>query len=155
MGFTNGMPQCGIHDKLFPDEIAQRMREFFEAMCNSMLWTEVDHVIEGEAILPESARSLQDRNPGKVKACFLGYADIDVDEKVREVNAHGEPTGDWLMNESQEGIHRHIENMVGYSRKVRQQCANCNVSYFDTSSDFLKTLDQATQYLLTSPHESS
>ena len=148
MGFTNGMPQCGIHDKLFPDEIADRMRDFLEAMCESMLWTEVDHVIEGEAILPESARTLLDKNPEKVKAGFVGYADIEVEEKVREVKAYSVGKCDWLMNESQENIHRHIENMVEYSRKVREQCAKRNVNYFDTSTDFLKTVDRATQYLL-------
>ena len=53
MGFTNGMPEYGIHDKLFPDEIAKKSWSFFKAMCESMLWLEVDYVIEGEAILPE------------------------------------------------------------------------------------------------------
>ena len=28
MGFTNGMPECGIHDLLFPDEIAKKLWGF-------------------------------------------------------------------------------------------------------------------------------
>ncbi len=149
MGFTKGMPQCGIHDKLFPDEIAVRMREFVEAMCESMIWTEVDHVVEGEAILPETARTLLDENAENVKACFLGYADIEVEEKVREAKAYNDGKRDWLIHESDEAIQRHIENMVEYSRQVRMQCAIHNVRYFDTSTDFMKTVDLATQYLLT------
>jgi hypothetical protein len=149
MGFTNGMPQCGIHDKLFPDEIAERVWSFLEAMCESMLWTGQDHVIEGEAILPESARALLDRHPEKVRACFLGYAHIEVAEKVREAKSYSAGNCDWLTNESAETIHRHIENMVEYSRRVKEQCAIHNVRYFDTSTDFMKTVDRATQYLLT------
>ena len=148
MGFTNGMPQCGIHDKLFPDEIAEHLRNFLAAMCENMLWTGGDYVIEGEAMLPESVRILLDNNPQEVKACFLGYADITVEQKVRETTDYSAGERDWLMNESDEAIHRHIENMVEYSRKVKEQCTKHRVRYFDTSADFLPALEQATQYLL-------
>ena len=148
MGFTNGMPQCGIHDKLFPNEIADQLWKFLEAMCENMLWTGEDYVIEGEAILPHSARSLLDSNSAKVKACFLGYADVTVEEKIKDTTAFSQGENDWLMNESDEAIHRHIENMVEYSRKIKSQCAKHSVRYFDTSTDFLPTLKRATEYLL-------
>ena len=149
MGFTNGMPECGIHDKLFPDEIAEKLWSFLEAMCESMLWTEVDQVIEGEAILPGSARTLLDKYPQRVRACFMGYAEIEVEEKIREARRYSEGQRDWLMNESEETIRRHIKDMVAYSRKVKAECAQHNVRYFDTSTDFMQQVDRATQYLLT------
>ncbi len=148
MGFTNGMPQCGIHDKLFPDEIAEQLWKFLQAMCENMLWEGEDYVIEGEAILPELTRTLMDDNPKKVKACFLGYAHVTVAEKVKETKVFSVGKRDWLTNESDETIHRHIENMVQYSRKVKSQCAKHNVRYFDTSTNFISTIDRATQYLL-------
>ena len=77
MGFTNGMPQLGIHDKLFPDEIAKRLWSFFKAMCESMLYLEIDYIIEGEAMLPELIQELLDIYPDKIKICFVGYTDID------------------------------------------------------------------------------
>ena len=151
MGFTNGMPHCEIHDKLFPDEIAIRLRKFLEAMCDNMLWAGEDYVIEGEAILPETARCLLDSHSNSVKACYLGYADITVDDKVRETMEHSKGERDWLMNESTETIRQHIDNMVGYSRKIQEQCGQHSVPYFDTSKNFLPTLERATQYLLTQP----
>ena len=149
MGFTNGMPKCGIHDKLFPDEIAERLRDFLEAMCENMLWTGEDYLIEGEAILPESARRVLDSNSQNVAACFLGYAAIEVEKKVEETKAHSSGNRDWLMNESDEAIHRHIENMVEYSRKVQTQCDQHNVPYFDTSTNFLATVERAKEHLFT------
>ena len=148
MGFTNGMPQCGIHDKLFPDEIATKLNQFLEAMCENMLWTDVDYVIEGEAVLPESARAMLDKYPENVRVCFVGYPNANVLEKVSDVKTYSEGERDWLTNESDDTIHRHIENMVQYSRKIQTQCAQHNVRYFDTSTDFLQTIDQVTQYLL-------
>jgi hypothetical protein len=148
MGFTNGMPQLGIHDKLFPHEIAERMQTFFESMCDSILWTGEDLVVEGEAFLPESARKLVDSHPDAVSACFLGYAQVQVKKKVSETKSFSEGERDWLLQESDEVIHQHIRNMVEHSRKVEAQCAEHDVRYFDTSTDFPGTLDLATEYLL-------
>ena len=52
MGFTNGIPEYGIHDKLWPDEIAEKMWDYLEAMLESMIWSGADVIIEGEDILP-------------------------------------------------------------------------------------------------------
>ena len=46
MGFTNGIPEYGIHDRLLPNEIAERLWSFLKAMCESMLWLEGDYVID-------------------------------------------------------------------------------------------------------------
>jgi hypothetical protein len=151
MGFTNGMPQCGIHDKLFPDEIAERLSPFLEAMCDNMLWAGEDYVIEGEAILPGLARALLDRRPDDIKVCFLGYTEIKVEDKVKETKAYRTGDRDWLMNESDETIHRHLQNMIDYSHKVKEMCASHDVPYFDTSSDFVGGIERATRYLLSVP----
>jgi len=148
MGFTNGMPQCGIHDKLFPDEIAEGISSFLDEMCKSILWSGEDYVIEGEAILPKLARQLMDRNPDEVTACFLGYTDVDVKLKVDDVKAFSEGDRDWLTKEPDQYICDHIANMVDYSKKVQAQCGEQNVEYFDTSVDFVKSIDRATSYML-------
>jgi hypothetical protein len=100
MGFTNGMPQLGIHDKLFPDEIAKRLWSFFKAMCESMLYLEIDYIIEGEAMLPELIQELLDKYPDKIKICFVGYTDIDIDQKAQDIKTYSTRRGDWLTKES-------------------------------------------------------
>ena len=149
MGFTNGMPEYGIHDKLFPDEIAKRSWNFFKAMCESMLWLEVDYVIEGEAILPELIQELLDKYPDKIRIFFVGYTDIDIDQKVRDIKTYSNSKGDWLTKESDDYIYQHIDNMVKYSRKIKDACEEYNMRYFDTSKDFIATLENVKKYLLT------
>jgi len=148
MGFTNGMPECGIHDKLFPDEIAERLSGFLEDMCKSMLWTGEDYLIEGEAILPESVRTLLDCNPDNITACFMGFTHVDVAQKVRDVKTYSAGERDWLTKEPDEYICDHIANMIEYSKKIKHQCEQQNVRYFDTSVDFAITLDRVTQFML-------
>ena len=147
MGFTNGMPQCGIHDKLFPHEIAERISDFFDSMCESMLWIEEDVVIEGEAIMPGSARALIDRHPDHVKACFLGYVDADAYKKFEQIKQHSAGDRDWLTKESDGYIRDHIENMIQHSRMVKRQCEQHDINYVDTSHDFVAALDEAYIYL--------
>jgi len=151
MGFTNGVPEYGIHDKLFPDEIAERLWSFLQAMCASMLWAEVDCVIEGEAILPEHIRELMDRYPDKIRICFVGYTDVDREQKRRDIRTFSDGKGDWLVNEPEEHIHRHIENMVNHSRMIKSACETCNLAYFDTSHDFSAAIEAAIAYLVGAP----
>jgi hypothetical protein len=148
MGFTNGLPQYGIHDKLFPNEIAEKFWTFLKAMCDNMLWEDLDYVIEGEAILPELISELLIKYPDKIKICFVGYTNIDVEEKVKSVKEFSIGMNDWLTNESNEYIHDHINNMVTYSRGIKVDCEKNNICYFDTSEDFIGTIDKAVEYLL-------
>ncbi|MDM7861515.1 hypothetical protein QTP81_13010 [Alteromonas sp. ASW11-36] len=140
MGFTNGIPEYGIHDKLWPHEIAERLWPFLQAMCKSMLWTEVDFVLEGEAFLPELVRKLLDEHPDKIRVAFMGYADANSDEKANDIKKFSSGVGDWLVNEPDDYIKNHIENMVVYSVMIREGCARNNLLYFDTSQDFEGTV---------------
>ena len=121
MGFTNGLPENGIHDKLFPDEIAEKLWSFLKAMCESMLWADIDYVIEGEAILPELMQELLDKHPDKIRICFLGFTDIDREQKIKALKTFSAGKKDWLLKESDDYIYDHIDNMVRHSRKNQKK----------------------------------
>jgi len=148
MGFTNGMPDCGIHDKLYPNEIAEKMWQFVEAMCENILWSQEDVIIEGEAISPSSVRTLLDKHPACIRASFLGYSSIPVEQKVEQVKQFSQGDRDWLVSESEDYVHRHIANMVSYSQEIRDECEKQKLDYFDTSDDFLGAVERATKHLL-------
>ena len=148
MGFTNGIPEFGIHDKLFPDEIAERIWRFLNAMCESIIWTRTDCVIEGEALLPRHLEDLSREHPGEIRACFLGYSRIDVDRKARDVRRHSTGRGDWLIEQTDQEICQHILNMIAFSRKIEKACEQSNFRYFDTAEDFAGTVAEATSHLL-------
>lgn len=147
MGFTNGIPEYGVHDRLFPDEIAEGLWSFLKAMCESMLWAEMDYVIEGEAILPELVRELVDDYPDKIRLCFLGYVDVDTEAKLRDIKSFSDGKGDWLTTETDDFIRDHIQNMVRHSQRIKADCGQHDMRYFDTSNDFEAAVEQATHYL--------
>lgn len=148
MGFNGGIPEYGIHHLLWPNEIAERMWPFLQAMIDSMLVDGVDYVIEGEAMLPERIAGLIEKHPGKVKAVFLGYSEIDVQDKAALVTKFSAHDNDWLTKESAEYIEDHIGNMITHSRTIKRGCEEHGLPYFDTSDDFLAAIDRASDFLV-------
>lgn len=148
MGFTNGIPEYGIHDKLWPNEIAEQFWNYFKAMLESMIWSETDYIIEGEAVLPELIQEFLKKHPNNIKICFVGYPNVNIDEKIKAVYEYSEGKNDWLTKESKQYVEDHIRNMVEYSQRIEKSCKQYSINYFDTSKSFIETLDNAIAYLL-------
>ncbi len=148
MGFNDGIPEYGIHHLLWPNEIAKKMWPFLKGMIDNMIFDGMDYVIEGEAMLPELVAELLKKYPGKIKVVFVGYADISVHEKVKLVKEFCDRDDDWLISESDAYIKDHIGNMIGYSKMIKEGCEKHNLPYFDTSKDFLKSIDKAIEFMV-------
>jgi hypothetical protein len=148
MGFNDGIPEYGIHHLLWPNEIAEKMWPFLHGMIDCMLVDGMDYVIEGEAMLPRLTAGLVEKHPGKVKVVFVGYTEIDVENKVAMVKKHSDGESDWLTNESDEYIRDHIGNMIAYSTMIRKECEKHGLPYFDTSDDFPGAIEAATDFLV-------
>ena len=148
MGFNDGIPEYGIHHLLWPNEIAEKMGPFLLGMIDSMLIDGMDYVIEGEAMLPQLVADLVDKHPENIKAVFVGYTEINVNDKVALVKKHSNGENDWLTKESDEYIRDHIENMIAYSKMIKSGCEKHRLSYFDTSENFLGAIEAATDFLV-------
>ena len=83
MGFTQGIPDYGIHPLLWPDQIAKKVAPFLQGMIDNMLYDGMDYVIEGEAMLPHLTADWMKKYPDKIRAVFLDYAEISTADKVR------------------------------------------------------------------------
>ncbi|MFD1613683.1 hypothetical protein [Gelatiniphilus marinus] len=149
MGFTNGIPEYGLHHMLLPDEIAKKIWGFFKAIVESMLWNDVDYIIEGEAILPELIIELFNKHPNKLKICFLGFADISVDKKVEEIKEFSCGKKDWLIDKSDKYMRNHVKNMMAHSKTIKASCNKHNLRYFDVSKNFVTAINNAMCYLKT------
>jgi hypothetical protein len=147
MGFNNGIPEYGIHHLLWPNEIAERMEPFLRGVIDTMLVDGMDYVIEGEAMRPQWVAELVDKHPGEIRAVFVGYTEINIEDKVVLVKKHADGETDWLTNESDEYIRDHIGNMIAYSKTVRTQCEQHGLPYIDTSGNFPAAIAAATDVL--------
>ena len=147
MGFNTGIPEYGIHHLLWPNEIAEKMEPFLRGVIDTMLVDGMDYVIEGEAMRPQWVAELVDKHPDEIRAVFMGYTEINVEDKVALVKEHTGGENDWLTSESDEYITDHIGNMIAYSKTIRTECENHGLSYFDTSEDFSAAIAAAINVL--------
>ncbi len=147
MGFNHGIPEYGIHHLLWPNEIAEKMWSFLLGMIDSLLGDRIDYVIEGEAMLPELVAGLVEKHPDTIRAVFVGYTAISVENKLALVKQHNDGGNDWLNKESDEYIRDHIGNMIAHSKMIKDECEKHDLSYFDTSEDFLVAIEAATEFL--------
>ena len=149
MGFTNGISEYGIHDKLFPDEIAERSWSFLKAMLESMLWNDENYIIEGEAMLPELIIELLKKYPTQLKICFVGFTDVDINDKVKTIKEFSHKEKDWLRDKSEDYIIDHVKNMIAHSKKIKKSCKENDIAYFDTSRNFTGVIEEVMKYLST------
>ena len=148
MGFNTGIPEYGIHHLLWPHEIAERMEPFLGGVIDSMLVDGMDYVIEGEAMRPRWVAELVKKHPDDIRAVFVGYIDIAVEDKVALVKEHTSGETDWLTSESDAYISDHIGNMIAYSKTIKTECERHGLPYFDTSVNFTAAIAAATDALV-------
>lgn len=148
MGFMNGVPEMGIHDKLWPDEIAVKMWPFISSMVENMIYNHQDYIIEGEALLPSHVKGFSEKHQNNVKSCFIGFDDVDINQKVLEVKNHPNHDNDWLISLPEAEIVNHITNMKAFSQKIRQECEEVGLDYFRSSNNFEDFIDQVVEILI-------
>ncbi len=148
MGFMNGVTEMGIHDKLWPQEIAQKMWRFLEPFFETIIYSGDDYLVEGEAILPEIIKPFIDKHKGSVKVCFIGYTDVILGDKVQDVIKYANKDKDWLVKLGKKEIISHISNMIEYSKELKSKTKQYDLKYFDTSHNFNQEIEQCITYLM-------
>ena len=99
-------------------------------------------------MLPQLVADLVEKNPETIKTVFVGYTEINAEDKVALVKKHAHGENDWLTSESDEYIKDHIENMIAYSKLIKDGCERHELPYFDTSHDFPGSIEAATDFLV-------
>jgi hypothetical protein len=146
MGLVHAIPSLGVDPDASSIVVAEQLWPLVRAMAVNMIETGVPYIIEGE-ILPGHVGELEQLHPGEVRACFLGYADIAPRQKLREIREFGGHPNDWTSTSPDAEVLDLIENAIGFSRYLSEECARLGIAYFDTSRDFHETLDRVAGYL--------
>jgi len=146
MGLARGAPEFSIDPDAGSVAVAERLWPLVRAMSMSLLRDGVDYVFEGE-LLPKHVAALRNAYPAQVKACFLGYTDIDPAAKVRHVRTYGHYPNNWASDYADDQLVNIITREIEFSRALRDACAAHQLRYFDTSHDFTQTLRQVMAFV--------
>ena len=146
MGLTRGMPELAIDPDVGGMQVAPRIWPLVREMSQSLFFDRVDYVFEGE-MLPKDPAELRLEHPGQVRACFLGYCEIEPGQKLRDIRAHGGYPNDWPTEYSDRDLLTIIHREIAFSQYLRAECARVGLRYFDLSRQFEPVLDEVMDYL--------
>jgi hypothetical protein len=146
MGLAQGLPAVGVDPD--DDELAvgALIWPVVRPLALALVEDEVDYLIEGVQLHPQQVRELCDQAPDQVCGCFVGYAEIDVLAKFRQLRHYGGGPDDWLRHEEDDQLVAQIERLKALSQRLRTECAHYRVPYFETTTDRDHTVAEVVRY---------
>ena len=148
MGLAHGWPACGL-DPDTPSLVrGEQLWPLLRAMAINLLEEERVHptyLLEGDALLPGHVAELMQSYPGRVRACFLGYAHADPARRLQQIRAF-EP--DWCDYWTDERAVADLAEMVRFSGYLQAECSRLGLAYFDTGDDPAGAIGEAVEHVL-------
>lgn len=123
----------GHHEKFFP---------FVKKLIHRINESNISYTLEGDSFLPEHAGFLTKKYG--IKACFLGVSKLELDTLA---NFKG-VTDYWLKDLPKEKLVNLSHWIIEKSKEYNMECEKYGIKYFDVSSDYSKTLEEAYEYLM-------
>ncbi|MBI3960115.1 MAG: hypothetical protein HY328_14980 [Chloroflexi bacterium] len=147
IGLSNGLPLSGVDADDDEVRVADLMWPVVKPLATAMLENEEEYLLEGVQMRPQFAWELHQAWPGQVRSCFLGYADVDVPTKLRQLRQFDGATNDWMSDFDDTEMARSIEKFKILSADVRDKCTRYNLRYIESSADFLGAVAKAVAHL--------
>ena len=141
MGLARGVPEFEIDPDAGGRSVGERLWPLVREMSMSLLRDGVPYAFEGE-LIPGHVAALRDAFPSRVVACFLGYATVGPAQKLADIRAYSDYPNNWCDEYTDGELLRIIEREIAFSRALMAECERYRLPYFDTSDNFLHTLDQ-------------
>lgn len=147
MGFANGMPEFQVDPEDDEWQIGEKIWPLLRGMIKAMDEDRITYLFEGAQLTPRHAWDLYQQYEGRVRACFIGYAGIDSKAKLRQIRQHGGNLNDWLRAYDDTRVLAEIERMKMFSDRVRSQCDQYGMAYFETGLDLEEAITTVVRYL--------
>jgi hypothetical protein len=106
-----------------------------------------EFLLEGDALLPKQVMEFADDSHAGVKACFIGYADVDPTRKLRAIRHYAAGRTDWTDELDDARLLHLIGEFRAFSEYLRSECCHYKIPYFDGSACFASALRDAETYL--------
>lgn len=136
-----GMPQLDINFKIAPNLRSSRLLPLIKGICTYHN-DKIDLVVEGEAITPENYAIFEEYSLGHLKMLCIGNSTITLEEKVKNIRDF--PSyNEWTNNLNDQELLSLAEKLILHSKNIEKSCKKFNIIYFDTSEDFLGTIERA------------
>lgn len=150
MGFAKGLPEHGVDPDDDELHVADLLWPVIEAMATALVENEEAYLFEGVQLRPQHAHALNQKFPGQIQACFIGYAEADVQAKFEEIRRFGGGADDWLKEITDQEVLANVARLKALSRHLRDECHRYGLKYIEVSADLAQTVSETVRYLRSS-----
>ncbi len=102
-----------------------------------------DFLLEGDVLLPKHLIEFDHSTHAGIKACFIGYADVDPVKKLRAIREHASDGIDWTEELDDARLLSLIGELRTFSDYLRRECCHYKIPYFDSSTCFASAIREA------------
>ncbi len=143
--FEEVFPEIGISHESNEEGVV-KLEEYIKTFLYNYEYEGVGYVFDSTHLRPCNIVNIYEKI-GKVPTVFLGYADINVEEKFKQIRKNDLKKDFWSFKMSDDELREYVKSHIERSRKLREECAQLSIPYFDTGSDFNGGITEAFQYL--------
>lgn len=113
-------------------EVAKKLEPFIYQKIKNMITNDETYVIEGVHFNTDFSRKLLYDFKHKIKIIYIGYKDISVENKTKEIFKYKDTMDNpWLFNHQGKKVEEIVEYMIGESKRVYHECVLNNLTYID------------------------
>ncbi|MEE9190800.1 MAG: adenylate kinase [Candidatus Neomarinimicrobiota bacterium] len=147
MGLANGLPEYGVNPNDHELTVGEKLWPIVNSMVVAMIENKFDYLIEGAQIHPSHAWKLNNEFEGYLNISFIGFTNVDTTEKLHQIRSFRGRYNDWLKDLNDHDIVKTIERLKKLSIYLQKECGKYGLKYFDSSSDFEKTVNTVVDHL--------
>jgi 2-phosphoglycerate kinase len=148
MGLFLGVPELGVHPEDDDLETADRMWPILRGLLENLIFDGRDYLVEGVNLRPQTVAAFQSETEAPIASVFLGYPDIDLAAKRRQVADGAGQYNDWLNRMGEAYIAEYLEESRRFGAQLRDECARLDLPFVDTAGDLEDALTLAEHCLI-------
>jgi hypothetical protein len=144
---ASAMPEFGMR---VSDPALKRMEvvwPMIRKVSSDVLRRDGDLLLEGDVLLPKHLMEFGHSTYAGIKACLIGYADVDPARKLRAIREHVADGTDWTEELDDARLLNLIGELRSFSEYLRRECCHYKIPYFDGSTCFASAIRDAKVYL--------
>lgn len=125
-------PEWGVKSDVIINDTSKILCTLFKTITDIINDTDEKFIIDCAHIYPHDIVNKLDLN--KWKIIFVGYPNIDVDEKVKNIRKYD--INGWTTKKSDDELKVIINKLKDISNIIKQECDKYNFTFIDTSNNF-------------------
>ncbi len=142
----DAFPDLGVSHHGDLQDIGNKFEEFIKYLLWNYAYEGTSYVFDSTHLYPAHIAKIRSKI-GIVPTIFLGYADANVEQKLREIRQFDPAENWWTRERSDEELISHIQNQIEKSRQIKAQCLEFDMPYIETSQDFISSIAKAEEIL--------